>query len=184
MNGTLIAVTDKNGFIASESHLTQKTWTSKEDKAFFNKTISNFKLLVMGINTYLINSPVANIDNKNLPNDGYCRVILTNKPEDYYEYQCKGKREFIATTPESFAQEYSKYMHFLLVGGASIYRQFYEAGIIKRLYITVEPVTISNGNDKDIKLFGQYTSDVLDLPKPQIEVLNENGTMLYTYELP
>jgi dihydrofolate reductase len=185
MEISIIAAVDRNGYIASREHPLQKDWTSEEDFSNLKSEMSKFTLLLLGLNTYKLNSPVAKLENYQVPNDGFHRVILTTKPEVFANHQLPGRRDFISATPEEFVAIYkNRYKKCLILGGASVYKQFYEAELVDEMIITKEPVSIDTGEDpRPLKLFVDYTTDDLDLPKPKRKTLNSRGTELLIYNL-
>jgi dihydrofolate reductase len=65
-----------------------------------------------------------------------------------------------------------------ICGGASIYQQFLAAGVVNKLYLTVEPILFGSG----IRLFNETTVDK-KLQLISSRCLNDQGSLWLEYQL-
>jgi len=157
MKAFIIAALTADGFIAKSSqHLTD--WTSKEDKHFFMEKTKQAGVIVFGQNTFeTIGRPLPGRHNVVYSRDrAYEGVQVTQKDPKALleELESKGYREVA------------------ICGGATIYTMFMEAGVVDKLYLSVEPVLFGQG----LTLFNKEIDKKLDLVK--VEKLGDNTILL------
>jgi len=130
MKTFLIAALSADGFIAKNSgHLAD--WTSREDKQFFVEMTKKAGVIVMGQNTYeTIGKPLPDRLN----------IVYTRDRE--YEGVEVTKKD-----PKELLQDLEKrgYQEVAIAGGATIYTLFMDAGLVDKLYISIEPVLFGKG---------------------------------------
>ena len=139
----LIAALSADGFIAKTSTHTPMEWTSKEDKQFFVETTKKAGVVVMGQNTYeTIGKPLPGRHNVVYSRDRQYEGVQVTQAE-----------------PEALLKELESkgYKEVAVCGGSTIYTMFMEAGVVDKLYLSVEPVLFGQGmtlfnKELDVKL--------------------------------
>lgn len=151
MEVLLLAAMTSDGFIAQEKAQVSTHWTSKEDAKWFSQKTKEIGLCVMGRTTYQTIGRALS---------GRSTIILTSQPGLFEKDlipaldQIEGKvPELVSTNlkPKELIDNLSKrgYSAVAICGGASVYTQFMQAGLVDTLFLTIEPVIFGNG----IKLF-------------------------------
>lgn len=147
MKVILIAAITADGFIAKDSHH-PANWTSAADKQIFVKLTKQLGVMVMGSNTF-------RTIGRALP--GRKTIVYTTDAElaarDDIEVTTESPAALIGRLRESGANGIA------VCGGASIYSQFMQAGVVDELYLTVEPVLFGSG----LPLFTQSLDTHLSL---------------------
>ena len=139
----IIAALTADGFIAKNPGQISTEWTSKEDKQFFVQKTKEAGVVVMGANTYeTMGRPLK--DRLNI-------VYSRDKTYEGVEVTQKNPRELLTDL------EKRGYKQVAICGGQTIYTMFMEAGVVDKLYLTVEPVIFGSGmhlfnKDLNIKL--------------------------------
>jgi dihydrofolate reductase len=160
MNVILIAAITADGFIGRNSgHAAD--WTSNEDKKLFVKLTKEAGNMVMGSRTF-------ETIGRALP--GRRNIVLTSRPQDYAIDDVEFTDETVTELVKRLENE--GVTSLAVCGGAHVYHQFMQAGLVNELYLTVEPVLFGAG----VKLF----SDELDVPMQLVssEKLNDNVILL------
>ena len=128
----LIAALTADGFIAQGPAHTPMSWTSKEDKQFFTQRTKDARVVVMGLNTYkTIGKPLPGRQN-----------IVYAPPGTLFEgvqVTQEDPKTLISKLSEEGFQEAA------ICGGATIYTMFMEAGVVDKLYLTLEPILFGSG---------------------------------------
>nr|AIA15533.1 Dihydrofolate reductase [uncultured bacterium]AIA15803.1 Dihydrofolate reductase [uncultured bacterium] len=145
MNIVLVAAVTADGFIARNAgHAAD--WTSKDDKRHFVEVTKRLGTMVMGSTTF-------ETIGRALP--GRRMIVLTNRPDDF---RIEGVETFSGPVESLVAAlEKEGVAGLAVVGGAHVYGQFLEAGLVDRLELTVEPhlfgkgITVA-GTELDLKL--------------------------------
>ena len=135
----LIAALTADGFIAQGPAHTPMSWTSKEDKQFFTQRTKEARVVVMGLNTYkTIGKPLSGRQNivyaPASPAGGPSGTIL----EGVQVTQDDPKTLILKLSEEGFQE-------VAICGGATIYTMFMEAGVVDKLYLTLEPILFGSG---------------------------------------
>jgi dihydrofolate reductase len=159
----ILAVISVDGFIAHDT-LDSVSWGSKEDKRLFRDITKEIGTVIMGRTTY---------DTLPAPLKGRKLVVmtrdkeLTNNHSDKVTFTHLGPVELVNMLSEENITK------VVVAGGASVYRQFLETGLVNEIYLTIEPILLGSGIrlfDKDIptqklSLISSFplTSDVLHL---------------------
>lgn len=169
MNVFLIAAISLDGFIAPDPSVTSTAWTSGADKKFFTERTKQAKVMVMGSTTFnTIKRPLKD----------RLTVVLSSKPKpaEYAQFDDSQVR-YTAQSPLEIIEtlENEGYTELAVCGGSSVYKQFMEAGLIKTLYITIEPIIFGKG----VPLF----SDALSQQKLSLQSSEKIGedTILLEY---
>lgn len=167
----LIAAQTIDGFIARSTDDRSFDWTSPEDKKFYIRQIKQADAIVMGRKSFATFSKY--------PKDSRW-IVYTSKPSEFKNpnpdvIQAEGTSEdpkkLIARLENEGCQTVA------ICGGASIYTQFLQAGVVDKLYLTVEPVVFGQG----ISLFSQPIKNI-DLQLEEVTKLS-GQTLLLTYQV-
>jgi dihydrofolate reductase len=160
MNVILIAAITADGFIGRTSgHAAD--WTSKEDKKLFVEVTKEAGTMVMGSRTF-------ETIGRALP--GRRSIVLTSRPQEYstegVEFTSESAGELVKRLGDEGIESLA------VCGGANVYHQFMQAGLVTELYLTVEPVLFGAG----VQLF----SGELDVSMQLLssEKLNDNVILL------
>lgn len=164
MHVFLIAAITVDGYIAAEADQISTAWTSAEDKTFFRDRTKQAGVIVMGRKTY---------DTIGRPLPGRLNVVLTSSPQDVSPDQAD-QLMYTSADPKTLIADLAArgYQEVAICGGASVYSQFLEAGVIDTLYLTVEPICFGRG----IKLFSDISATKLTLK--QTTPLSEQTLLL------
>ena len=149
----IIAAITLDGFIGKSADHRSTEWTSPEDKKFFINRTKQSGAILMGSTTY-------NTIGRPLP--GRLNLIYTNHPEKYPS----DNPQLLRTTnlpPKELVHQLQAtgYKELAICGGGTIYSLFMAAGVVDKLYLTVEPVLFGQG----IPLFSQPLNQKLKLAK-------------------
>lgn len=174
MNCFIIAALTTDGFIGRDETHNSTRWTSKEDAAWFNQRSKETGVVVMGRATY---------DTIGRPLPGRAIVIYSRDAdesllvEDQQKLE-KGQVYYTQAKPAKLLQQLTElgFNEVAIGGGASIYTLFMQAGVVNKLYLTVEPVLFGDG----VRLFNQSLDQKLKLIK--IDNLSSQ-TLLLEYSL-
>lgn len=135
MKVTLIAAVSANGQIAEKTDQSSLDWTSKEDTKFFIEKTKEAGTVVMGRKTFAtINKPLK----------GRRVIVLTRDPSK--ETPMPGV-EFTHLEPTALVRQLESegVAELALAGGASVYGQFLQAGLVTDVYLTIEPILFGGG---------------------------------------
>ena len=166
MKTFIIAALSADGYIARESSLPSTVWTSKEDKKRFVEITKRAKVVVMGQNTWKTFGGRALKERLNIV---YSPNRLPDMPPEV-EITSKSPLELINEL------ESRGFTEVAICGGSQIYTMFMQAGVVDRLYLTIEPVIFGDG----IRLFKAPLDFRLKLVDDQ---KTEGGTRLVEYEV-
>lgn len=148
MHCFLIAAVTADGFIARNSSHTSTEWTSPEDKIWFGERTKQARAIVMGANTF------ATIGR---PLPGRLTIVYNREPQTSdspnLRYTNQDPVELIA------GLEQEGYTELAICGGASIYTLFMKAGVVDRIYLTLESVLFGQG----LTLFTEELDQKLEL---------------------
>jgi dihydrofolate reductase len=133
MKTFMIAAVTADGFIAKQS-IHPTSWTSPEDKQHFRKLTKAAGVTIMGANTY---------KTLNRAFEERRTIVYTHQPQ---EITAKGV-ETTAEPPRDLLTRLASEGHttVAIIGGATIFRQFLQAGAVDELYLTIEPVLWGQG---------------------------------------
>lgn len=177
----IIVATSLDGFIAQEKSQPSIEWASKEDNQLFHQRTKKTGVIVMGGSTY------QTINSKYLPLAGRLNIVYSHQSREELVKKLgidvsKVNDQTLQVTSLSPIQLIAQlqnrgFSEIAICGGSSIYTQFLQSGLVKKLYVTVEPVIFGEG----IKLFNQVAVKSLNLISSK--KLNKNGSMLFEYEV-
>lgn len=150
-----------------------QSWASSEDQQHLSKLISENNLILMGGRTYELSRSHIK------PTEGKLRVIVTHDPEKYSADKVEGQLEFMSGSVREIMGnlEARGYEQMLLLSGENLNKEFFEAGLIDEIYLTIEPYVFGSGK-------GMVSDSNLNVSLQLIEVdkLNEHGTLLLHYQ--
>lgn len=153
MEVSLIAATTIDGYIARHEGESSFDWTSQEDKRFYIEHLKSADAIVMGKTSF------QTFKRHPRNTDWY---IYTSQPENFTNPNPKIiTAQGTNAAPEDLIQQLKEKgkHHVAICGGKSIYTQFMAAGIITKIFLTIEPIVFGGG----IKLFDKPTSKKLQL---------------------
>jgi dihydrofolate reductase len=130
-----IAAITADGMIArSAQHHTN--WTSKADKQMFAAASRQAGVVILGRTTFATFPK---------PLKDRLHIVLTSHPDHFVS--TPGVVEYTAAAPEEILRSLEErgFSEVIIGGGASIYRQFIEAGLVDELWLTIEPVLFGEG---------------------------------------
>jgi dihydrofolate reductase len=159
----LLAAVTANGFIARSTN-ELANWTSKEDKKFFVEETKKAGVMVMGRTTF------ATIG-KALP--GRLIIVLTNDPTAVETIP--GSVEPMSGTPAEVLAHLEKrgFSSVVIAGGANVYSQFLNAGLVDELALTIESILFTSG----VRLAENLTRELL-LELMSVEKLGATSVLL------
>lgn len=147
INTFLIAAISADGYIAHEESESSMHWTSGADKAFFKERTLQAGVVIMGSKTF-------NTIRKPLP--GRLTIVYSRQKHDLplgVENTNKDPAELLT------ALEKRGFKEVAICGGASIYTLFAKAGLLNKLYLTLEPQVFGKG----VRLFSEEVNIQLAL---------------------
>ncbi|MBU2543800.1 dihydrofolate reductase family protein [Patescibacteria group bacterium] len=148
MHCFIIVALTADGFIGRDAQHNSTRWTSKEDAAWFNARSKKAGVVVMGRSTYeTIGRPLP--DRVTIV---YSRSDKTRLVENQAKLE-KNQVYYTKLKPKELLAKLSKlgFNETAVCGGSSIYTMFIRSGVVKTLYLTVEPVIFGEG----VRLFNQ-----------------------------
>jgi dihydrofolate reductase len=165
---TIIAAISADGKIAASADQLSLDWTSKEDTQFFVAKTKEIGTVVMGRKTFeTIGKPLKDR-----------RTIVLTRFLPLGKGEVGGGTGTVEWTDESPVDlvarlEKEGVTRLAVCGGAQVYSQFLQAGLVDELYLTVEPV-----------LFGEGVPfatgcDRIDMELIDITRLGEKSTLLH-----
>ncbi len=126
----IIAVLTADGLIAEGTDQISTDWTSKEDKKFFSTRTKEAGVIVLGYNTYkTIGRPLPDRLN----------IVYSKEHIEGVEVTQKEPAELIKDLEKRGFKEVA------ICGGTTIFTMFMEAGLVDKLYLTIEPVVFGAG---------------------------------------
>lgn len=165
----IIAVMTADGFIArSVNELA--SWSSKEDKQRYIALTKEAGVMVMGATTFRTFP-------KPLPGRHH---VIYSRTEKFEEKWLDGNVETTNANPTDLIAELANkgFSKIAICGGSSIYSQFINAGVVTKVYLTIEPIMFGDG----IKLFNQSIPGDCNLILDQIQK-SETGTIFLDYSV-
>ncbi len=146
----LIAALSADGYIAQTASQVSTKWTSKEDAEFFTKRTKEAGVVVMGSKTF---------DTINRPLPGRVTLVCTRNAEQYSQWGDQVRATTLQPRELIAKLEAESWAEVAICGGTSIYTQFMQAGLINRMYLTIEPIIFGTG----LRLFSSELSNKISL---------------------
>ena len=161
MKVVIVAAVSIDGKIAQSQNQSSLDWTSKEDTRFFVEKTKEAGVVVMGRTTF---DPIGK------PLKGR-RLIVMSRDE---AKEMEGV-EYVDMSAEDLAKqlEAEGVSEVVIAGGASVYSQFLDAGLVTDVFLTVEPIMFGDG----VPLASGF--DRIDLHLEQMSRLGEQGILLH-----
>lgn len=157
----IIAAISADGYIAKDaSH--PAFWTSKEDKKRFVELTKRAGVVVMGSNTFkTISRPLKE------------RLNIIYSRSKTFE-----GAEVTQDSPHVLLQKLSErgYKEVAICGGTEIYTMFMKAGVVEKIYLTIEPIIFGKG----LRLFSDDIHRQLTLVSSG---QTDNGSLLLEYKV-
>lgn len=174
MTTFIIAALTADGFIARDAGHSPFNWTSKEDKARFIRLTKDAGVVVLGSATFTT-FPKPLKDRRNIV---YSRTKTFTSPEGS---ALVGGYPLVETTQQSPAElvkrlESENAKAIAICGGSQIYTAFMKAGVVDKLFLTVEPVVFGSG----IRLFSESIDFKLRLVSSET---TPTGTIFMEYDV-
>lgn len=163
MTTFIIAAMSADGFIARETAQSSREWRSKGDAKFFIEKTKQAGVVIMGDVTFRT---------MRRPMPGRLHIVYSRDQIDVPEVEATTKE------PKEVLEDLEKrgYKEVAVCGGATIYTMFLKAGLVDKIYLTVEPVVFGSG----IKLF----KEGLDTKLALVSVKKlERDTVLLEYDV-
>ncbi len=159
-----MVVSSINGIIARNEN-DNINWGSKHDKELFKNITKKAGVVIFGRKTF------SNIG-KPLP--GRYNIVMTRNPDKYKSIN--GRLLYTDMKPNDLLLylKTKKYQHVIIGGGRSIYTLFLDYKLVNDLYITFEPILLTEG----IKMTHKLSNDI-ELEKINIENLTENSLVIH-----
>jgi dihydrofolate reductase len=166
MNVFIIAAVTADGFIARHKDQSSIEWTSKHDKKRFIALTKEAGVIVVGSRTFKT-FPKLLKDRLN--------IVYTRTPERYAGIEGV---EATGAEPANLIAGLTErgYKAVAICGGSEIYTKFMKAGVVSKLFLTIEPVVFGAG----IPLFNEAVPSRLLLKNS--ETL-EGGTLFLEYDV-
>ncbi len=158
----IIATTTADGFIARTADQISTSWSSKDDRKHFVEKTKKAGVVVMGSTTF-----------KTLPFPLKERVNIVYSRSQQFEGAETVSDEPVELLAKLEARGFSE---VAICGGSEIYSKFMAAGVVSKLYITVEPVLFGDG----IRLFNKPHDTKLKLVSSRV---TDEGTIFNEYDV-
>lgn len=207
MHTFIIAAITIDGFIASREDQVSTDWTSKADKQFFRDRTKEAGVMVMGRKTFetigralpgretIVMSRQKAVDRFQIPDSSLDLRELDSEilnfkfqiPNSSQNTEHKSQNTIYTTqlSPQELVSQLDKagVRELAVCGGASIYQQFLEAGVVDTLYLTIEPVMFGDG----VKLVGEIGEigelGIQGFQLQDVRRLGDEGTVLLSYKV-
>lgn len=172
MKVILVVVSSLDGKI-TKGTLPPQAWASLEDQDFFFTVFKTNNLFLMGSKTYLSAQKTIK------PNPKKLKIVLTRNPKNFSKFHIPNRLEFSNEPIKTLVKrlEDQGFKQLILLGGASVYTEFFKAKLINELWLTLEPLVFGQGKN----LLNQRLDVKLNLKS--LEELNDQGTLLLKYKV-
>jgi dihydrofolate reductase len=141
-------------------------WTSKEDWEFFQNSLSQIDVVVVGRNTY--KSVAERLRKRNT-------FVLSHRPKTLAR---RGTVTFVNPEKVHLPKLLEGYKSVAVLGGGAVYQFMLENKLLDELFITIEPLVFGCG--KEMFVGGTRTTRVRLL---SVKRLNRIGTLLLHYQI-
>lgn len=165
MNLILMAAITVDGKIA-RGKTELANWTSKEDKDLFRSETKKHGVVIMGRSTF---------DTIKKPLPDRLNIIMTRDVAD--KQNIPNLLEYSSKAPSEIIKDIEKrgYATAVLAGGASIYKQFLNEGLITEIMVTIEPKIFGKG----VNLFSDEEAREKNLELIEHRLLNTHSMFLH-----
>ena len=170
MKVILVFVSSLDGKVTKWGNSLVRTWTSKEDQAYYKQTWKDAQLIVIGSKTYMAE--------KFYSSQELLILVMTKHISKYKQYEVPGEIEFTEKEPEEIVEQFKEkgFDTMIVAGGAHVASSFFEKQLIDELWLTIEPKIFGTG--------GNFVSEQkldIDLKMISCEKVNEQGTLITKY---
>jgi dihydrofolate reductase len=162
----IIAALTADGYIGLDESHRATSWTTNADKVFFVSRTKKAGTVVMGRKTF---------DTFGKPLKDRRLIILTRNPQSLSIEGVEPTDETALQLVERLKDEGVK--ELAVCGGASVYAQFMEAGLVDEIYLTIMPKVFGTG----VPLFG--TQQDADLELLESTPLEDGNSVLLHYRV-
>jgi dihydrofolate reductase len=162
----IIAALTADGYIGLDASHRATSWTTNADKAFFVRRTKEAGTVVMGRKTF---------DTFGKPLKDRRLIILTKNSASVAVEGVESSDESAAQLVARLKSEGVK--ELAVCGGASVYSQFIEAGLVDEIYLTIMPKVFGRG----VPLFGAPLDINLELISS--ELLDDGNSVLVQYRV-
>jgi dihydrofolate reductase len=149
-----------------------RKWASREDGEHVGRLLAEYKVLVMGRNSYEA-GPMP-------PDPAHLLTVLTSDPDKFKDAMVPGQLEFVRAEPTEIVAklEARGFDKIIIFGGRPVHSAFLAAGLVDEVQITVEPRLFGSG-------ISFLTDELVDIPLhlEEMQRLNEQGTVLLRYHV-
>lgn len=163
----IVAQTADGKIARNSTH--EADWTSKADKKHFIEMTKKSGVMVMGLNTF-----------KTFPSPLKDRLhVVYSNEHDPEKDNIPGVVEYTKDTPEILIRKLEErgFKEVAICGGTTIYTMFIQSGLVKNLYITIEPRMFGEG----MSVFNQSVGIKMKLNSAKI--VNDESAVLLEYEI-
>lgn len=172
----LIAALSADGFIARSAGEVSTSWTSAADKKRFVSLTKQAGAVVLGRKTF------ETFGGRPLKERALFICSRQPRADEAAIGSCvpgtDGGVEWTDLAPVSLVAEVARrgFRQLAVCGGAEIYSQYMEAGLVRRLHLTIEPILFGRG----VNLFNH----VLDVPLTLLHSeITPEGTQFLEFEV-
>lgn len=167
----IVAALTADGLIDTANGGRSFDWTSEEDKQFYIAAIKRARVVVVGSRSFA--------SMKRFPKD-MKYLVYTTRPGEFIN----PRPNLIDAKPtqlkprELLTQlETEGYGEVAIAGGTSIYSMFLQAGVVDKIYLSIEPVMFGKG----IRLVNERLNVKLHLD--DVKKLGDKGTVILEYSV-
>jgi dihydrofolate reductase len=170
----LAYVMSLDGFVTDSAGNSPTQWASPEDQAQFQQLVRDCGLVIMGTNTYESHKQFFKHD------ENILRIVMTRTPEKYATEVVPDHLEFSSLSPSDLTKSLTNmgYTKALMAGGPKLYAEFFKAGLITDLHVTIEPLLLGAGTSAASGVPSQIKLRLIDTVQ-----LNTRGTLLVRYKV-
>lgn len=164
----IIVAQTADGKIARDSNH-EADWTSKADKRHFIEMTKKSGVMVMGLNTF-----------KTFPSPLKDRLhIVYSNDHNSEKDNIPGVVEYTKDSPDVLLKKLEErgFKEVAICGGTSIYTMFILSGLVRNLYITMEPRMFGEG----MSICNQTVDIKMKLKS--VKVVSEENVLLLDYEI-
>jgi dihydrofolate reductase len=164
----IIVAQTADGKIARHSNH-EADWTSRADKKHFIEMTKKSGVMIMGLNTF-----------KTFPSPLKDRLhIVYSDKEDAEKENIPGVVEYTKDSPSMLIQKLEErgFKEVAICGGSTIYTMFMKSGLVKNIYMTIEPRLFGEG----MGVFNQELDIKMKLNS--VRTVSDENVVLLEYEV-
>jgi dihydrofolate reductase len=164
----IIVAQTADGKIARHSNH-EADWTSRADKKHFIEMTKKSGVMIMGLNTF-----------KTFPSPLKDRLhIVYSDKEGAEKENIPGVVEYTKDSPSMLIQKLEErgFKEVAICGGSTIYTMFMKSGLVKNIYMTIEPRLFGEG----MSVFNQELDIKMKLNS--VKTVSDENVVLLEYEV-